>query len=417
MKNLMLTGIAFCLLFKVNAQQYAINKTEVPAATVASAISAAVSTDIETLVEGEAPYRTKSFSRTFPADRNDKVVLSNQFGSMNVKTWDKKEVKIDVSISVYSSNEKEAQRLLDGVNIAADKNGEQIACKTSIDENSWGRNRKREIKVDYVVYMPSTNSLTLSQQFGPATIGDFAGPLYAKVQYGNFNAGNLSNTNNYISVQYGNSNISEVNKAVVKQQYGSGLVIGTAGTLDLNAQYASVDITTIKGAAQIKQQYGSGLKIGSVGSLVLDAQYASVNVGTVRGDALIKQQYNSLTLGSVEKLDLKGQYASVSIGNLKGDGNLRLGYNNLRITEVGPGCRNLNVDTEYVGVNIGFADNYNADLTVKNSYSSFRYSSNVKVKENGDNDDSSSKSYSGRIGNGGTGNVRIRADYGSVTFK
>lgn len=409
MKNLMLTGIALCLLFKVNAQEYAVNMPQVTSASVAEA-------DYPQSEQGD-PYRNKSFSRTFPADRNDKVILSNQFGSMTIKTWDKREVKIDVSISAYSSNEKEAQRLLDGVTIAADKSGDQISCKTSIDENSSGRNRKREVKVDYVVYMPATNSLTLSQQFGPATIGDFAGPLYAKVQYGNFNAGNLSNTNNYISVQYGNGNIAELNKAVIKQQYGSGLVIGTVGTLDLNAQYASVNITTVKGNAQIKQQYGSGLKIGSVGNLVLDAQYASVNVGTIRGDAQIKQQYNSLTIASVEKLDLRAQYAGISIGTLKGDGNFKIGYNNLKINEVGAGCRNLNVEAQYVAVGIGFTDNYNADFTVQNSYSSFRYGANVKAKSSGDDDDSSSKSYSGKIGNGGSANVRIKADYGSVSFR
>ncbi|PIH00636.1 hypothetical protein CS542_03835 [Pedobacter sp. IW39] len=36
-------------------------------------------------------------------------------------------------------------------------------------------------------------------------------------------------------------------KAVVKQQYGSGLTIGAAGTLDLNAQYVTVRINTIRG--------------------------------------------------------------------------------------------------------------------------------------------------------------------------
>lgn len=410
MKNLMLTGIALCLLFNAKAQQYAVNTPDAASARVTTAVP----TDVQ---EGD-PVRSKSFSRTFPADHNDKVVLSNQFGSMSIKTWDKKEVKIEVMIKAYSNSDTEAQRLIDGVNITAEKGGDQISCKTSIDDSRSGRNRKREVKVDYVVYLPATNSLTLSQQFGPVTMGDFAGPLYAKVQYGNFSAGNLSNTNNYISVQYGNGNIGELNKAVIKQQYGSGLVIGTVGTLDLNAQYAGVTINTIVGNANIKQQYGSGLKIGSVTNLVLDAQYSNVQLTTVKGNAQIKQQYNSLSLGSVEKLDLRSQYVNTTIGSLRGDGNFRMSYNNFKINEITAACKNLTIDADYVDVNVGFASNYNADFNVQRSYGSFKYGSNVKARVSGsDADDSSSKSYSGKIGNGGNGNVKVKTDYGSVTFR
>ena len=368
------------------------------------------------------PVRTKNFSRTFAADRTDKISLSNQFGFMNIKIWDRKEVKIDIAISAYSNNDKEAQELIDQVQIDAGKTGDLISCKTEIDrENRWsGRNKKREIKVNYVVYIPAANALTLSQQFGNVDLGDFSGALSAKVQYGNFVAGKLADDNNYITVQYGKTTIEEVNKATIKQQYGSGLTIGTAGELNLTAQYAGVNITAIRGNAVIKQQYGSGLRIGSVNNLELSAQYANVNITTIRGNATIKQQYNSIDIGTVGKLALTAQYANATIASLRGDGDFTMSYNTFNLGEVGIGCRSLNITGSYANLNVGFANGFNADFSVHKSYGGFKYGDNVKARLETDDDEergSSTKDYTGKIGNGGGSAVKVRTSYGSITFK
>jgi hypothetical protein len=369
--------------------------------------------------------RIRTISKTFPADRSDRIVLSNQYGSMLIKVWDKREVKMDITVKAYSNNEKEAQELIDQVNISPSKEGDLISCKTSIDQNNSGRwfsmrNKRREVRVAYVVYLPAANALSLSQQYGNVNIDDFSGPLDVKVQYGDLSAGNLSGVNNNISVQYGKTTIGELNKANIKQQYGSGLTIGTAGTLNLNAQYASVNITAIRGDAVIRQQYGSGLKLGSVNNLDLDVQYASVNISTIKGDAMIKQQYNSLTIGSAGKLTLKSQYTGVNIGTLKGDGSFRMSYNNFAVAEISPACKRLTIDTDYVDVNLNFGDSFNGDFNLQKIYGGFKYDSNVRLTSNTENEDnkhSTTKRYSGKIGNGGSSVVQIVAEYGSVTFK
>jgi len=406
----------------ISTTNYAVNVsvnpvTSIPATAISINLAGQQAPDPQ---DGDA-LRTKNISRTFPVDGFDKISLDNQFGSITVKTWDKKEVKIDVAINAYSSNDKEAQNLIDQVNIEAGKSGDQVSCKTVIEGGQWGgRNKRREIKVNYVVYMPASNPLSLSQKFGNVNIGSFSGPLSAKVQYGDFNAVNLSGVNNDITVQYGGTNIQEMNRATVKQQYGSGLTIGSVANLELTAQYTGVNITSIRGDAQIKQQYGSGLRIGTVNNLTLDVQYANANIATVKGAALIKQQYNSLTIGSVGKLNLNSQYTGITIGTLRGDGNLKMSYNDFRVNEIGSGCKNLNINAAYVDVDVAFAGNYHGDFSVRKSYGSFKYSGNVRTTTSGDNDEgrgSSTKSYFGKIGNGGAATVQVQSAYGSVNFK
>ena len=208
--------------------------------------------------DAEDPGKSKTFSKTFSVDAGDKLSLNNRYGGITIKTWDKREVKVDIDIKAFSKDADDAQRLLDETTIDAGKSGDQISFKTNIGsrDGRYGSSVKngkviwrREVKINYVVYMPASMALTVTNQYGGLSMTDFSGALSVKLQYGSFTAGNLASTNNYVNVQYGQTDIANMNKGVIKQQYGASLKLGTIGTLDLDAQYVGVTIATIKGDA------------------------------------------------------------------------------------------------------------------------------------------------------------------------
>jgi hypothetical protein len=350
-------SILSCLLLTASlVQAQTEDMPQTPPANV-YAVNTNVDRSLNTNQEDDPTGRSKTFSKTFAADQSDKINLSNQYGSIVIKTWDRREVKADVQITAYSNSDSDAQKLLDEVNIEATKSGDQIGFTTRIEDTrgNWGsgtrngRKWRREVKVNYVVYMPASNPLNVSQQYGNVTMGDFSGAVNAKVQYGNFKAGNLSSASTNLSVQYGNTDVLQMNRATIKQQYGSGLTIGTVGTLNLSTQYAKTDIKTITGEAVIKQQYGDGLTLGTVGQLTLNAQYTKVKIQSVkRNTNAIKIQYGGLEIGSIDNLNLSAQYTGVSIANLAGDCNFNVQYNNLNVQRVSEACKRLIVDAQYV---------------------------------------------------------------------
>lgn len=377
----------------------------------------------------DGPTKTKSFSRSFVLDNSDKVSLANKYGVIVIRTWDKKEIKVDVSITAFSNTDADAQKLLDEIAIDAGKNGDVVSVNTvqKNKNNSFGTRIKngrvtwrREVKVNYTVYMPATNALTASQQYGNIDLGNFSAPTSLKVQYGNLNAGVLSNSNNYINVQYGKTTIDEVNNAVIKHQYGGGLIINRAGALDMDVQYAQATVTTVKGDVRAKIQYGEGLNIGSANNLMLDAQYVKVKVGDLRGNATIKQQYGDLTVGTLGKLVLKAQYTGVTIGTLKGDASIDMGYDKLRIAGVTNACKDFSMKGSYTDITVEFGNGYNATLDVQTDYSDLRSAGTVQARNTRDENErgySSKKNYVGKIGNGGSNSVKIISSYGSVSLK
>jgi hypothetical protein len=293
---------------------------------------------------------TKTFSRTFPASQADKIAVNNQFGSITIRTWDQKEVKADVNITAYSSDADETKELLDGVSIDASKQGDQISFKTRMasTDGNWGsgtrRGKKwrREVKVNYVVYVPATNALALSQQYGNVDVPAFAGPVVAKVQYGNFKALKLNNSNNTINVQYGDMNIQELNNGTLKQQYGKGITLGSANNIKVNAQYSNVSIERLTGDANMSVQYNK-VHIGEVteGAKVVNisAQYAGVDLGFSNG-------YNG-------NLDVKTSYGNFKYGDgvsAKSDGedDRRVSFTKYYTGTIGRGGNNqVSINSSY----------------------------------------------------------------------
>lgn len=385
------------LAIQTNAQQQPAVNVEVNANPTVSINTSTIKSirtnvNVNTTVDVQDevdPSKIKKFTKSFVIDKNDKLNISNMYGSIIIKTWDKNEIKVDADIKSYAKTDEEAQKLLDDVSINATKNGDLVSIKTNLANRNgnWGRNVKngktvwrREVKTHYIVYMPASNALTAAQSYGDITIDDFSGPTSLKIQYGNLMAGDLRNANNYISVQYGKANLKNVNEARIDHQYGGGLTLGNINNLELEAQYTAVNIGTIKNNANIKHQYGSGVVINYAGSLSLTAQYTNIKVDKLGGTFTGTVVYGKLDVGNVES-----------------------------------GCKVFNGSSDYSSITLGFSPSYSGQFNVTTNYGGFKAGPNIKVEKS--DKGTTSRSYAGQIGSGGAGKVGISSNYGSITFK
>src|SRR6476469_2985826 len=62
-------------------------------------------------------WKERSVSQSYNVDRDDKLELSNQFGTVNIKTWAKNEVKVDVHIETSSTVKEANDELFDRIEI------------------------------------------------------------------------------------------------------------------------------------------------------------------------------------------------------------------------------------------------------------------------------------------------------------
>jgi hypothetical protein len=211
--------------------------------------------------------KTKSYSKSYSLGGNDKVSLSNQFGEMKFNTWDKNEIKVDVSITGKSDDEQRAQQILDKISIEDNHLGNTVSFQTKFADDHWNsekgetdrnenrnenRNRNRNenirnsnyhegMEVNYTVYLPSTATLKAANQFGKMIIPDYRGQVDLSSKFGSLSAGKLSNTKE-VNVEFGTANIASINGGDLGIKFSSGTVSNISGDVNADLQFSQVKL-------------------------------------------------------------------------------------------------------------------------------------------------------------------------------
>lgn len=234
--------------------------------------------------------KSKKISKSYPVDRNDKLSVNNQYGKVEVHTWAKNEIKVDIEIKAFESSEEKAQQLLEDVQIDESKNTNLISFKTIIERANmnWtsrfknGREERRGVQINYVIYMPTLNPLNITNRYGSTNLDDFEGPVIIDNAYGSFNAHMLGNAANRVKVGYGSADINGTYSGNLDVAYGS-LDLTTADKIDAEIRYSSAKIQKVVNGGKFDIKYTGGFRIGeldkSVKNLDVDASYSEVVIG------------------------------------------------------------------------------------------------------------------------------------------
>ena len=271
------------------------------------------SSEMEKLVQnGDAKLKTKAYAKSYTVDGNDNIKIDNRFGKVTINTWAKNEVKVDVEIKAYGDDDEKAQDILDHVSISDSKDNAGVSFTTSLgDENHksnfWGtqtRGGKTSVHsavVNYTVYMPAKNPLTISNTFGGVILPDLSGKLNIKNSFGLLSAKALTNPDNEINVKYCDASILSLNGCDLKVSFGS-LNLQSADKLNADIQYSPAKIGKLSSSATINMHFGEGLQINNLDrnlkTLSIKSSYAPVKLSSLANDNAdfdITTQYGDFT--------------------------------------------------------------------------------------------------------------------------
>jgi hypothetical protein len=214
-------------------------------------------------------WKERNVSQSYNVSSGDKLDISNQFGKVDIKTWNKNEVKVDIHIETSSTVKEANDRMFDRIEIKHGKSGNTVSFKTDMESNNKDEHREykgsqsNNIQIDYDVYMPANMALDLKHRFGKATVPDLTGKVNIDQQFGELVAGKLSNPGK-IDVRFSKASFEGLRDAKLELQFASLPVVikNVTGDFDLKVQHSkSVTI------------YADDLT-----SLDVDAQFSDIGV-------------------------------------------------------------------------------------------------------------------------------------------
>jgi hypothetical protein len=249
----------------------------------------------EKLQNGDIVEKTRSYSKSYSIDGNDLINIDNKYGKVTVNTWAKNEVKVDVQIVVGANDEDKVQKMLDAVSIRDSKDGNGVSFRTSINQGDndndgggiWGslfgkKNAVRKMEINYTVYMPAKNPLTISNKYGSTELPDLGGKLNISNSYGSLRAKALTNPASQIRVRYGSATIETLTGSDLDVAYGS-LSLGDCDKINADVSYGSAKIGKITTSGNINVKFSGALNIAEVDknvkNLSVNSSYSSVKLG------------------------------------------------------------------------------------------------------------------------------------------
>ncbi|WP_417881811.1 hypothetical protein [Xanthomarina gelatinilytica] len=334
-------------------------------------------------ISKEKHTKEKIIKKSFNVSANATLKIDNSYGNLDIVTWNENRIEIVVTITTKGNDEEKVQRKLDDITVDFNATNSLVSAKTIFNKTrsnswwNWNSNNNVNMSINYVVKMPITNAVDLSNDYGNINLGKLEGRAIINCDYGKITTKELMASNNKINFDYtSNCYFEYINSAEINADY-SGFTIAKAKNIHLNADYTSSILETVENI-NYECDYGS-IKINRANNIVGNGDYLTVVIGDV---------YKNVTL--------EADYGSIKIDNM---------------TEQ---AGNVNIESDYTGIKIGHAANYHFNFDIDLEYASLNdtgFEFNKKHEESGGN------YYTGYYGSPNSGNmVKIESDYGSVSF-
>jgi len=182
--------------------------------------------------------KKKSVNRSYTVSASDKLNIQNSFGSVDVRTWDRNEIKVDVDVEVSANTESLAQKMLDRISVTDSKSGKDISFKTDMKDVNNSKGEKSTMQINYTISMPAGNPLNIKNDFGSTTVPDFRGEVDLTSKFGSLTTGTLSNIKN-INVEFGKANLANITSAPVTIKFSKAVISKLSGSVKLNLEFCS----------------------------------------------------------------------------------------------------------------------------------------------------------------------------------
>ena len=312
--------------------------------------------------------KEKKINKEYTVSSDATLKVDNSYGNIEIITWAENRVVIEVTITTNGNNEEKVQKKLDEITVEFSASSNMVSAKTKLskDKSWWKWNNKNNVnmKINYIIKMPITNHVDLNNDYGSINLDKLEGRASIDCDYGKITTKELMADNNDISFDYTkNSYFEYIKSGSINADY-SGFTVGKANDLDINADYSK--------------------------SVIEIAEDVSYNC-----------DYGSLTIDKVNNVKGDGDYLTLRLGDVYKDITVNADYGSFKVNNMTSNAGNINIESDYMKITIGYSQGYSFDFDIDLSYGSLRDTEGFEFSKQVEK--SSSKYYSGHYGNSNSG--------------
>lgn len=328
--------------------------------------------------------KKKIIKKEYSVNADAKVSINNRYGNLNITTWDKNQVEIEVTITVKGDDLDRVNERLNAIDVHFNASSNSVIAKTILEKEQsswsfWKKNSNINYQINYIVKMPKSNAVYLNNDYGSIFLDTLTGNADINCDYGKISIGELHANYNNINLDYCNSS-----------------TIGYLKNGNLNIDYSKI---SIEKADKIK----------------VNADYSTLKFGTL-DDINFTADYGSIVIDEATNVTGNSDYTSMNFGTIKKNLTIDTDYGSLSIKKLAKGFDNVTIDGQYAGIRIGVENDAVFDFELDLQYAGFKGDNN-KMEFYKKSSKSSKSYYLGKFGKGNSNSkIKIRSQYGGVSI-
>jgi len=329
--------------------------------------------------------KEKIIKKEFIVSANATLKVDNSYGNINITTYEGSKITFEVRIKTNGDDLEKVTQKLNDVDVEFSYSNSMVSAKTLFSKSKskswwdWGKNNTVNMEINYIIKIPITNNVDLNNDYGNIELDKLEGRAILNCDYGKITTKELMADNNDISFDYTNNSYFEyINGGNINADY-SGYTVGKAKMLSINADYTKSEVEI--------------------------AENITYNC-----------DYGSLKINSANNVTGNGDYLTVRLGNIYKNVNLKADYGSIKIDKMTANAGNIEIESNFNGITIGYDSAYKFRFDIDLEYASLRDADDFEFtkKRTGSTD----KYYQGYYRDSNSDNlIRIKSEYGSVTFK
>jgi hypothetical protein len=337
----------------------------------------------------------KTLKESFDTDVPSELIIDNEYGDINIETWDQSKMEIMVHILAQSNDKSRAQKFVDGTSVDFSQEGKRIFAITQLGPTkakkrwfSWGSDN-HTYTVNYSVRMPEQMSLKLENDYGSIFIGDFDGDLDVDLSYGEIHTQNITGKTK-LDIKYGEVRTGKIGNAELNMA-NSEFRSEKTGNLNIksnNSEFRILEALNITTFSKYDEY-----TIGKMDNLINEGAYDEFNINKARS-VRMTTRFSDLNLDYCEvDLDIEMIHGDVNIDHI--------------MTAFSGGV----IEGNHADIDIAFDGNVKVDIISENTDIDLGRDFTREIYEEKRND----KRIKAFIGSSSIHNVlTIRSKYGSV---
>jgi len=259
----------------------------------------------------------EKFEKTVALAKDGKVYLSNIAGDIDVKTWDRGEVKIDaLKVSKHSSMDK-AKEYAGLVKIEVTEEGGTLSIMTKYPKNGP---KNMSVSVDFNLMIPAGATADINSVSGDLTLANIGGAAKAETVSGDVTLEKIGGALKGKTVSGNVTVMGAAKGAYCKSVSGDVKVDDVVGDAELQTVSGTIEAGSVKGSITAENTSGDVKLIDVTDAKVIKAKTLSGDVdyvGVIYSDGSYNFKSHSgdvlLTVPSDAAFDLEAKTFSGSI--------------------------------------------------------------------------------------------------------